>query len=199
MAKVVVSRRPLVGRVPPAGPAGLAAGREFETMSPPSSPLPAEFAGFLGSDLWEERNQAPLSVLSALARLDLDPWEAAAGLALLSPEGATRDLRTILARLPGAETCADLDLTCARAARRLPCAAAEASVRARPGPDLDASLTKRGSIQLFVMAAWMVLMSLVCGEFVARHGATAASPPSAEAGAGPTAQASPKDAPPPGG
>jgi hypothetical protein len=169
-------------------------------MSAASEPLRGDFAGFLGSDLWLERNQAPLSVLSALARLDLDPWEAAAGLAQLSPEGAARNLRLILTPLPGAETCLDLDLTCARAALRLPCAAAtEAYARTSSRPNLDASLTKRGSIQLFVMAGWMVLMSLVCGELVARHGAPAAGAPGAEASARPAGAGAAKDATPPGG
>ena len=43
----------------------------------------------------------PLSVLSALARLNLDPWKEAAELSELPKNTATRRLATLIARLPG--------------------------------------------------------------------------------------------------
>ena len=42
-----------------------------------------------------------LSVLSALARLDIDPWQEAANLARLPRETATERLATLIAKLPG--------------------------------------------------------------------------------------------------
>lgn len=42
----------------------------------------------------------PLSVLSALARLDFDPWEEAAKLAQLPKDTATRALASLIAALP---------------------------------------------------------------------------------------------------
>jgi hypothetical protein len=39
----------------------------------------AEFDNFLYASIGADRNGMPLSVLSALARLDLDPWEEASG------------------------------------------------------------------------------------------------------------------------
>ncbi len=61
-----------------------------------------EFRPFLHSQLWEERGGMRLSILSALARLDLDPWEEAAALAQLPSEAASRRLSDLLRRLPGA-------------------------------------------------------------------------------------------------
>ena len=44
----------------------------------------------------------PLSVLSALARLDIDPWQEAAELARLPPETATQRFASLIAALPDA-------------------------------------------------------------------------------------------------
>lgn len=44
----------------------------------------------------------PLSVLSALARLDIDPWQEAAELARLPPETAKQRLASSIAALPNA-------------------------------------------------------------------------------------------------
>ena len=49
----------------------------------------AEFDKFLGAPIGEGRNGTPLSVLSALARLDVDPWQEAASLARM-PSGRGR-------------------------------------------------------------------------------------------------------------
>jgi hypothetical protein len=43
----------------------------------------------------------PLTVLSALARLDLDPWKEAAELSDLPRDSATQRLASLIARLPG--------------------------------------------------------------------------------------------------
>lgn len=62
----------------------------------------SDFDAFLlatiGADNINERMQ--LSVLSALARLDIDPWEEAAALSRLSREMATQKLTLLLAALP---------------------------------------------------------------------------------------------------
>jgi hypothetical protein len=39
------------------------------------SVLGTEFDDFLFAPIGEDRNDMPLSVLSALARLDIDPWQ----------------------------------------------------------------------------------------------------------------------------
>jgi len=60
-----------------------------------------EFDDFLYAPIGTERNEMPLSVLSALARLDVDPWEEAAELSELPKDTATLRLASLIARLPG--------------------------------------------------------------------------------------------------
>jgi hypothetical protein len=59
-----------------------------------------EFDAFLHAPVGAEESGMPLSVLSMLARLDLDPWQEAAQLAALSPESATLKMVSILGALP---------------------------------------------------------------------------------------------------
>jgi hypothetical protein len=75
------------------------------TRSSPLSELGSDFNNFLFAPLREDKN-GTLSVLSALARLDVDPWELAAKLAALAPEAAIQKLTALLAALP-AESAAD--------------------------------------------------------------------------------------------
>jgi hypothetical protein len=60
-----------------------------------------EFDDFLYAAVGWERNEMPLTVLSALSRLDVDPWKMAADLSQLPKEHATQRLASLLARLPG--------------------------------------------------------------------------------------------------
>jgi hypothetical protein len=64
--------------------------------------LGSEFDAFLFATVDEEKNGMLLSVLSALARLGVDPWQEAAKLAQLPEETATRRLTTLLEALPDA-------------------------------------------------------------------------------------------------
>ena len=61
-----------------------------------------EFDDFLFAPIGEESNGMMLSVISALARLDLDPWHEAVTLAELPGETATARLASLIAALPGA-------------------------------------------------------------------------------------------------
>jgi hypothetical protein len=70
--------------------------------SPASSfGLGAEFDDFLFAPIAEDRNGLPLSVVSLLGRMDLDPWQEAAVLAALPAEAAAQRLTSLLGRLPG--------------------------------------------------------------------------------------------------
>jgi hypothetical protein len=60
-----------------------------------------EFNDFLYAPIGADRNEMPVTVLSALARLNLDPWEEAAQLSELPTNTATQRLATLLGRLPG--------------------------------------------------------------------------------------------------
>jgi hypothetical protein len=55
---------------------------------------------FLFAPIWDEKNGTPLSILSALARLGMDPWGEAARLADMPRAGAASALAAILAKLP---------------------------------------------------------------------------------------------------
>jgi hypothetical protein len=66
------------------------------------SSLGSEFDGFLFASIGEDRNGMRLSVVSALARLDLDPWQEAAELDDLQWKTATVRLASRIAALPDA-------------------------------------------------------------------------------------------------
>jgi hypothetical protein len=70
------------------------------TRSASASVLGCEFDDFLFAPICEDRNGMLLSVLSALARLDVDPWQEAAKLAQLPDETATQKLASLIAALP---------------------------------------------------------------------------------------------------
>jgi hypothetical protein len=59
----------------------------------------AEFNDFLFAPIGEDRNGVLVSVLSGLARLDVDPWQEAADLAQLSGETATQRLASLIGAL----------------------------------------------------------------------------------------------------
>jgi hypothetical protein len=70
------------------------------TRSAPALSLGSEFDTFLWAPIGVSRNGMPLSVLSALARAGVDPWQEAAKLAGLPREAATEQLASIIAALP---------------------------------------------------------------------------------------------------
>jgi hypothetical protein len=63
-----------------------------------------EFDKFLYASIGEGRNGTMLSVLSALARLDVDPWQEAASLGRMPREAATERLTALIAALPDEPT-----------------------------------------------------------------------------------------------
>lgn len=62
--------------------------------------LESQFDTFLYAPVGEDRNGLLLSVISALARLDLDPWIEAAKLAQLPVKAASERLAGLIATLP---------------------------------------------------------------------------------------------------
>lgn len=64
------------------------------------SHLASEFDAFLFAPIGVDRNGMFLSVLSALARLDVDPWQEAATLARLPSATAMERLESVIAALP---------------------------------------------------------------------------------------------------
>jgi hypothetical protein len=91
------------------------------TRSASVSILRSEFDDFLFAPIGEDRNGMPLSVLSALVRLNVDPWQEAAKLARLPGETATQRLASLIAPLPdGPSTQLDPFTIAARLIARLP-------------------------------------------------------------------------------
>ena len=70
------------------------------TLRPEYSLGHSEFNEFLFAVVGEEKSGMKLTVLSALARIGLDPWREAAHLAGLPKEAATRALATAIGALP---------------------------------------------------------------------------------------------------
>ena len=64
------------------------------------SPLGSEFDSFLFAPIGEDKNGMLVSVVSALARLDIDPWHEADELARLPREAAMARLASWIAALP---------------------------------------------------------------------------------------------------
>ena len=67
------------------------------TRSASTSWQQSQFDDFLHAPIGHEKNGMLLTVLSALARLDLDPWGEAANLAQLPTEAATERMRSLVA------------------------------------------------------------------------------------------------------
>jgi hypothetical protein len=63
---------------------------------PPASSLPREFNAFLFAPVGGDRDGMALSVLSALARRDVDPWQEAAELANMPADGARARLTSLI-------------------------------------------------------------------------------------------------------
>jgi hypothetical protein len=129
------------------------------TRSASVSLLGPEFNDFLFAPIGEDRNKTLLSVLSALARLDLDPWQEAAKLARLPVEAATQRLASLIAKLPeGSSADGDSATIAARLILLLP---------RRSGP--DASLPDRaldlGAVANSRTFIYVMLMALVLGAF----------------------------------
>jgi hypothetical protein len=72
-------------------------------MTKPSSVLnlASEFDVFLLATVGEDRNGMPLTVLSTLARSDLDPWQEAARLTEAPGKIATERMAALIATVPG--------------------------------------------------------------------------------------------------
>jgi hypothetical protein len=81
-----------------------------------------EFDDFLYAAIGADKSEMPLSVLSALSRLGIDPWEEAAELSELPAETATQRLASLIARLPGGRWAhADSRAIADRLIKLLPC------------------------------------------------------------------------------
>jgi hypothetical protein len=65
-----------------------------------ASLIQPKFKEFVYTIIGEQQNGTPLTILSALVRLNRDPWEEAERLARLPKDTATRDLALLIGALP---------------------------------------------------------------------------------------------------
>jgi hypothetical protein len=75
----------------------------FERLKLRAAPITSQIAGFqqfLYESICEDQEGMPLSVLSALARQDIDPWTEAARLSQLPEETAVEQIIALLDALP---------------------------------------------------------------------------------------------------
>jgi hypothetical protein len=64
------------------------------------SHINSEFDHFLFASIGDQENGTPLSVLSVLARSDIDPWQEAARLAQMPKESAAQSVASVIERVP---------------------------------------------------------------------------------------------------
>jgi hypothetical protein len=123
----------------------------------------SDFDSFLFASINEDKKDEPLSVLSVLARSDVDPWQEAAILDRLPGEAATRRLTSLIANLPGGPSAragaiaARLIALLPRGAtsRNVPREAAPAPVAATPWRDIRFAI-----LIAFLLSAGSILASL---------------------------------------
>jgi hypothetical protein len=119
-----------------------------------------EFDDFLYAPVGVDRNEMALSVLSALARLDIDPWKEADELSKLPKDTATQRLASLIARLHGGRwTQAESGAIADRLIELLPYRSpshAPLAQRARGHPEMILSVT----VKILICAA-LVATSLI--------------------------------------
>src|SRR5689334_1738061 len=91
--------------------------------------LHSPFNAFLFAPIADEANGMPLSVLSALTRLGIDPWQEAGRLAALPRDAAAQALAVMIGRISSADQAAAVETrrTAARLVALLPTNAAPAA------------------------------------------------------------------------
>ena len=129
--------------------------------------LGSEFDDFLLAPIADDNNGMQLSVLSALARLDVDPWDEAAALALLSADAATRKLTALIAALPaGPSARPDAATIAARLIPLLP-RRVGADVPSRPTLPGVSTVTRSPILTYLILYAVFMLFMLVYQWLVA--------------------------------
>jgi hypothetical protein len=133
----------------------------------PVSSLGREYDDFLLAPIGDDHNGMQLSVLSALARLDVDPWDEAAALALLPADAATRKLAAMIAALPAGPSARPDAATIA--ARLIPLLPRRVGAGVAPRPTLAGvgTVTRSPILTYLVLYAVFMLFMLVYQWLVA--------------------------------
>jgi hypothetical protein len=135
------------------------------------APMLPEFDAFLFASVGEEVDGVPLSVLSALSRLDLDPRDEAARLARLTKEAAADQLARMIARLSDRRwSVSEARRIASGLIERLPMASAarkgdRAATGTRPTTGLRAP-----SFMIYLALALAMLVSLIASGYLTLGG-----------------------------
>ena len=123
--------------------------------------LGREFDDFLYASIGEDRNGTELSVLSALARLDVDPWQETASLARMPRERATERMTAVIAAVrKDLATGLAAEAIAARLIALLP-QAASLSFTAAP-----ATLLKTGSLRSWRFSVPLLVLVVLLAIYV---------------------------------
>jgi len=129
------------------------------------APMFPEFDAFLFASVGEEVDGVPLSVLSVLARLNLEPRDEAARLAHLTREAAAEQLARMIARLSDRWSVSEARRIASGLIERLPMAAvagnsARAATGARPATGFWAS-----GLLIYLAVAMAIVVGLIAGGY----------------------------------
>jgi hypothetical protein len=131
------------------------------TDSAAGSYLAPEFEDFLFARINEDSEETPLSVLSALARLGVDPWEEAAKLAQLPRESASKILVSLIAGIPGSRwTSSDAETISDRLIALLP-SPPDFTIQARRQLDIPTLPRSQFAIWAMLIASILVIQLIV--------------------------------------
>jgi len=124
-----------------------------------------EFDEFLYAPVVDEADKMPLSVLSALTRLNLDPWGEASALSRLPQDTAIQRLAGLIARLPAMSSgTIDSAAAAARLVALLPARTRSIKLPTKPGAKLHLPrLTSKTAVTLLavlLLAATALLFAM---------------------------------------
>ena len=146
--------------------------------------LGTTFDSFLHATIGDDGNGMQLSVLSAFARLDVDPWQEAASLASLAGPSAAEKLTGMIAALPGERsTQRDHASIAARLVTLLPSGAGSTHVLSGSGAAVDPYSALRMILVNVLFVAFMLGAQWFATNHQAPASGTIASAPQAAASA----------------
>jgi hypothetical protein len=143
--------------------------------------------GFLFADVGVEASGMPLSVLSTLARLGMDPWQEAGRLAKLPRAAAVEGLARIIAAMPASLwSLSDATPIAARLVALLPARGPAAGKLTAPAP-AGPQTTRQRAVVVALMGAMLAALAfnVVGKQGAAAPGRDAAAPQSASQPASP--------------
>jgi hypothetical protein len=117
---------------------------------------------FLYASIGEERNEMQLSVLSALTRLNVDPWAEAIELCELPKEAAAQRLASLISRLPAVHgSLADSRAVAGRLIELLPGAGSHGAPPVKGSPSIRDMMRAPSALILLCVALAIAVVVVV--------------------------------------